>query len=209
MRRRSMTTWHMIAEQLTDPTDEDCDTYTTERFAVEADSLTEAYTAGRALHPNTVVELLWVSWEPWPGLVLRVDDARPWFALASPPGWLCDGHAALLDCAPLPAGLQDQDHARKLDHLLDQPRFNGWTVGGLVGPDYEEDRQQEVELLPPAGGVPIPRKGLALRYARILQHPRVVSISSGEDTGGPVVGLDAAGRVVVVMVGLRQEVPRG
>jgi hypothetical protein len=194
-----MRTWHMVAAWLDfDPatsSDPDEGEPREENFCVEADDLDGALAEARQRHPTAMLDLAWVEWEPWPGLVLEISDYPRWETIHESP-WTGHGYLLLRDCAPVPAGLERESlriSAEQIRQLIEargqnpcdkEPWVSGWRVdhGRLV-----------LDCAEP--------KSLADEPARCLSHPRVRSIVAGLHEYAPIRGLDERGEVVVLTIG--------
>jgi hypothetical protein len=200
-----MRTWHMVAAWLDfDPatsSDPDEGEPREENFCVEADDLDGAIARGRELYPHAaVIDLEWVEWEPWPGLVLEISDYPRWETIHESP-WTGHGYLLLRDCAPVPAGLERESlkiSAEQIRRLIDGQgkadcrdgqRHPGWLVqdGWLVHDDADR--------------LGLAAKSLADEPARCLAHPRIREIVAGPHEYAPILGLDEHGEVVVVTIG--------
>lgn len=198
--------WHMIAEWLHCP--EGCidpDEYESSRedFPVEADDYDGAIAAARKRHETAVLDLAWVEWEPWPGLVLEINDYPRWETIPDSP-WTGHGYLLLRDAAPVPPGLERESmriDAGQVQRLIagthadphgasGGTRHPGWRIG--EGGWLVHDEADRLKLA---------AKSIAVDVARCLLHPRVRSIVAGPHEYAPILGIDEAGEVVVVTIG--------
>lgn len=203
-------TWHMTCAWMEYPGtsgDPDGDAHE-ESVSVEAESLEAARAILRPRYPYAAIDLDWVAWEPWPGLVLEISDYPAWETVHDGP-WTGHESIFLRDAAPLPEGLERESAritAEKIGALTSgtqaakdqsphdrEPRIAGWRVEGEPGDRWLRH--------PSAVTLVVDAKSLGDDHASCLAHPRVRSIVAGPHPYAPILGLDESGEVVCVTIG--------
>lgn len=206
-----MRTWHMIAEWLHCPegcTDPDEYEDRREDFPVEAEDYDGALAEARQRHPTAALDLAWVEWEPWPGLILEISDYPRWETVHDS-SWTGHGYLLLWDCAPVPAGLERESMritGEQVERLISgqqsakgrsphdrEPRVSGWRLEGEPGKMWLVHDEANARHLA--------AKSLADEHASCLAHPRIREIVAGPHEYAPILGLDEHGEVVVVTIG--------